>query len=67
MHRPSRSSALVWRHVNPRDVSALVELRAEYHDVVRPWPLPLAQRAGQARPQALRPNQGKWERDDWNV
>ena len=37
-------SALIWRHVNPTDVGALIELLAEYYDVAR-RPLPLAQGA----------------------
>jgi hypothetical protein len=38
-------SALVWRHVNPQDVTGLIELLADYQELIRPRPLPLGQRA----------------------
>ena len=45
-------SALVCRHVTPQDKGALIELLAEYYDVVRPRPLPLAQATGSRAPAA---------------
>ena len=34
-------SALLWRHVDPRDPAPLLELLAAYHEAVRPRPVPL--------------------------
>ena len=48
-------SALVWRHVDLRDLAPLVELLAAYHEVTRPRPVPVTGSGGEPMADPPRP------------